>query len=299
MHIRTILDQITDGAMALPEFQRGYVWNRDQVRRLMNSLYRRHPVGSLLVWVTKTENVSARGEQALQAGTVKLILDGQQRITSLYGIIKGCPPPFFQGNSNAFTGLYFHLAEETFEFHAPIKMRNDPLWINVTELMQDEQGTLMGQLFEIEEIRPNFQAYLGRLNNVRGIQEIDLHSEEVAGDHMTVDVVVEIFNNVNSGGTKLSKGDLALAKICAQWPQARDEMNARLEKWHAAGFSFRLEWFLRCINTILTGEALFSALKDIDTKTFRQGLNDAEKAVDTLLNVISSRLGLDYDLVLV
>jgi hypothetical protein len=298
MQIRTILDQIKEGAIALPEFQRGYVWNRDQVRRLMTSLYRRHPVGSLLVWVTKTDTVDARGDHPLPAGNVKLILDGQQRITSLFGIIKGSPPPFFAGNAQTFTGLYFHLRDEAFEFHAPIKMKNDPLWINVTELMQDDQGATMGRLFKVEEIQPDFPTYLNRLAKVQGIQAIDLHSEEVAGDHMTVDVVVEIFNNVNSGGTKLTKGDLALAKICAKWPQARDEMNERLQKWQAAGFSFRLEWLLRCINTILTGEALFSALKDTDTLTFRKGLQDAEKAVDTLLNVISSRLGLDYDLVL-
>ena len=43
MKISTILDQIDDGAIALPVFQRGYVWNRDQVRELMESLYRRHP----------------------------------------------------------------------------------------------------------------------------------------------------------------------------------------------------------------------------------------------------------------
>ena len=48
MHIQTIPDQIDLGAMALPEFQRGYVWNREQVRGLMHSLYRKHPVGSLL-----------------------------------------------------------------------------------------------------------------------------------------------------------------------------------------------------------------------------------------------------------
>ena len=53
MKIRTILDQIDLGSMALPEFQRGYVWNRDQVRGLMHSLSRKHPVGSLLVWETR------------------------------------------------------------------------------------------------------------------------------------------------------------------------------------------------------------------------------------------------------
>ena len=49
----TILDQIDSGTILLPEFQRGYVWNRDQVRGLMRSLYRGFPVGSLLVWESK------------------------------------------------------------------------------------------------------------------------------------------------------------------------------------------------------------------------------------------------------
>lgn len=70
MEITTILDQIDLGAMALPEFQRGYVWNTKQVRELMNSLYRRYPVGGLLVWVTKTEHAEARGDHSLSAGNV-------------------------------------------------------------------------------------------------------------------------------------------------------------------------------------------------------------------------------------
>ena len=49
MEVKTILDQIDLGSVALPEFQRGYVWNRKQLRDLMFSLYRKHPVGSLLV----------------------------------------------------------------------------------------------------------------------------------------------------------------------------------------------------------------------------------------------------------
>lgn len=62
MQLNTILDQIDLGSMALPVFQRGYVWTRDHVRAFMRSLYRGYPVGSLLVWETKTTNTEARGE---------------------------------------------------------------------------------------------------------------------------------------------------------------------------------------------------------------------------------------------
>lgn len=298
MQISTILELIDLGSIALPEFQRGYVWNRDQVRGLMNSLYRKHPVGSLLVWETKTENADARGDGPLAPGTVKLLLDGQQRITSLYGIIRGKPPRFFSGNEQAFTGLYFNLEEEAFAFYAPLKMKDNPLWIDVTELMQEGVGSFIQRLFVVPELGPKLNIYISRINAVCSIKTIDLHIEGVSGEDKTIDVVVDIFNKVNSGGTKLSKGDLALAKICAEWPDARDEMKKRINKWSAAGFDFWLDWLLRCINTISTGEAKFSAMADIDTVTFRDGLQRAEKSVDTLLNLISSRLGLDHDRVL-
>src|SRR5947208_16845978 len=136
MKISTVLDKIDEGAMALPEFQRGYVWNRTQVRGLLHSLYRRYPVGGLLTWLTKTETADARGDGALQPGYVSLLLDGQQRMTSLYGIVRGRPPKFFEGNAAAFTGLRFHLERQVFEFHAPIKMGDDPMWIDVTTALQ-------------------------------------------------------------------------------------------------------------------------------------------------------------------
>ena len=86
MRISTVLDHIDSGHMALPEFQRGYVWNRDQVRGLFDSLYRGHPVGGLLMWATESKTAEHRGEGALAPGVVKLLLDGQQRMTSIYGL---------------------------------------------------------------------------------------------------------------------------------------------------------------------------------------------------------------------
>jgi len=298
VEISTILAQIDLGSMALPEFQRGYVWNRDQVRSLMYSLYRRYPIGSLMVWVTKTEDADARGDGQLTPGSVRLLLDGQQRITSLYGIIKGKPPLFFDGNAQAFTGLYFNLAEETFEFYAPTRMKGNPLWVGVTDIMQQGLGKAIAALHAALGGHPDFPLHIERLNALDGIKRIDLYIEDVAGEDKTVDVVVDIFNRVNSGGTKLSKGDLALAKICAEWPQARDEMKTRLDKWRRAGFMFRLDWLLRNINAIVTGEALFSALRDVDIPTFKGGLTQAERSVDALLNMIAGRLGLDNDAVL-
>lgn len=266
MKIGVILSSIDMGRMALPEFQRGYVWNREQVRGLMHSLYRKHPVGSLLVWVTATDSAKARGDGELAPGTVELLLDGQQRITTLYGLIKGKPPEFFDGNVQAFTGLYFNLVDGVFEFYAPAKMKDNPMWISVTEVMQQGIGPFTIALVNDPATRDDAERYINRLNAITSIRDIELHIEKVAGEDKTVDVVVDLFNRVNSGGTKLSKGDLALARVCASWPEARGEMKARLAKWRAAGYDFRLEWLMRSVNAVVTGRADFVALKDVSTE---------------------------------
>ena len=298
MKISTILDHIDSGHMALPEFQRGYVWNRDQVRSLFDSLYRRHPVGGLLVWATESKTADHRGDGPLAAGVVKLLLDGQQRMTSLYGVVRGRAPKFFDGNAQAFTGLRFHLETETFSFYQPLKMQGDPLWIDVTELMQKGTvglGEFVTRLTTVPELAAKVGVYVGRLSSLLGIIEVNLHIEEVTGADKTLDVVVDIFNRVNSGGTKLSKGDLALAKICADWPEARDTMKAKLKDWAKADYHFNLDWLLRSVNTALTGEAKFQYLHDKSAEEIQDGLKRAIRHIDTSLNLIGGRLGLDHD----
>lgn len=245
MKISTILDHIDNGHMALPEFQRGYVWNRDQVRGLFDSLYKRHPVGGLLVWATEAMTATHRGDGVLAAGIVKLLLDGQQRMTSLYGVVRGRPPKFFDGNPQAFTGLRFHLEGENFEFYQPVKMKDDPLWIDVSELMKNGQAgheALVESLAEHPKVGTKAIRFSGRISRILGILEIDLHIEEVTGADKSLDVVVDIFNRVNSGGTKLSKGDLAPAKICAEWPEGRDAMKTKLREWAQSDYHFNLDW---------------------------------------------------------
>lgn len=301
MKISTILDHIDSGHMALPEFQRGYVWNSDQVRELFNSLYRRYPVGGLLVWATEAKTAAHRGDGPLVAGIVKLLLDGQQRMTSLYGVIRGKPPKFFDGNAKAFTGLHFHLDTETFSFYQPVKMQGDALWIDVSALMKAGTaglGSFVTQLAAQPNLAPKIGDYVSRLSRLLGVSDIELHIEEVTGADKSLDVVVDIFNRVNSGGTKLSKGDLALAKICADWPQARDQMKGKLKTWAQADYHFNLDWLLRSLNTVLTGEAKFSHLDDKTADDIQDGLKRANKAIDTSLNFIAGRLGLDHDQVL-
>lgn len=295
MQVSTILDQIDNGDIALPEFQRGYVWNREQVRGLFTSLYRGYPIGGFMMWTTPAVTAQSRGVGARVDGNVRLLLDGQQRITSLYGVVRGRPPQFFEGNAAAFTGLYFNLEDETFEFYAQMKMKDNPLWVDVSKVMA-ELGPFIAALAPLGADK--LPTYLSRLAQVANIKQRDVHIDEVTGQDKSLDIVVDIFNRVNSGGTKLSKGDLALAKICASWPSAREEMNGTLASWRTAGFDFSLEWLLRNMNAIATGEALFSALADVPSNLIQDSLRRAAARVGYLLNLVAGRLGLDHDRVL-
>ena len=279
--LAALLDQVDAGSVLLPEFQRGYVWNRDQVRGLMRSLYRGYPVGSLLTWET-------RGDL--------LILDGQQRLTTLYGISRGRPPAFFRGDQRAFTGLRFNVEDETFEFHAPA--RADPPWVDVTALYTEGLEPLVAALHAHPGSRPRIAAYLTRLARLQQVLERDIHEEKVTGADKTTDVVVDIFNRVNAGGTRLSAADLALAKQCAHWPQARAVMRDHLDRWDKEGFSFTLDWLLRNVTAVATGRAEFSSLDAVPVTAFQQALEAAAGYISYFLDLVVTRLGLDHDRVL-
>ncbi|WP_405084914.1 DUF262 domain-containing protein [Microbispora sp. NBC_01389] len=296
--LSVLLHQIDDGTVLLPEFQRGYVWNRDQVRGLMRSLYRGYPVGGLLLWATEPETASVRGGTGgggSGGGVRLLLLDGQQRITSLYGIMRGRPPAFFEGDPSAFTGLRFNVEDETFEFYGPAKMRDDPRWVDVTRLFTEGLEPFIGSFARHPD---TFATYIARLNKLKNLENREFHEEKITGPDKNVDVVVDIFNRVNSGGTALSKGDLALAKICAQWPPARQVMRDHLDQWSAKGFEFSLDWLLRNVTAVATGRAVFTTLDTVADKEFETALAKSSGYVDTLLGAVSGRLGLDHDQVL-
>ena len=87
--ICSLVDSVDSGKLLVPEMQRRYVWRSTQVRDLFHSLYRGYPVGSILVWNRPDGDVEGRvmdvGESAgkLKGGQTLLLLDGQQRLTSL------------------------------------------------------------------------------------------------------------------------------------------------------------------------------------------------------------------------
>ena len=137
-----------------------------------------------------------------------------------------------------------------------------------------------------------------RLAKLRGVLDRDFHDEKITGENMAVDEVVDIFNRVNSGGTKLSKGDLALAKQCAHWPEARAVMRAHLDRWEKEGFSFNLDWLLRNTTAVATARAEFSYLDNVPVTEFQESLEASARYISQFLDIVAGRLGLDHNRVL-
>jgi len=292
MKLHQILEQIDQGVLALPQFQRGYVWRRKQVRELMESLYQEYPVGSILIWQTKAFQNQVKGDVKLALGVHELLLDGQQRLTSLYGIVRGKSPAFSNADSSMFVNLYFNVKSEEFEFYSSTRMKHNPHWLSVTEIMQEGLNIIIEPFLGDS----NLSVYISRINKITDIMKRDFHREIINNPNMDVNTVADIFNHVNSGGTRLSTGDLALAKICADWPEARDTMQARLNYLASKGFDFNLDWLLRCVNGLVTGNPRFSELErqNVSVEQIQNGLARAEKHTNDVLNLLASRLGLDH-----
>ena len=140
MKINELIDGIRKSDIVLPEFQREYVWSRDQAKKLVDSLYKEYPVGALLFWKTDTppalKNIDNLPEKL---GLHQVMLDGQQRLTTLYMLIQGSIPPYYleKDIEHDPRGLYFNIDTAEFMYYQATTMKNQPLWISVVDAFDD------------------------------------------------------------------------------------------------------------------------------------------------------------------
>ena len=94
MKISTILDKVDEKQLFVPAFQREYVWKRDDAKLLIDSLIKEYPTGTMLTWKTdQPPELKGPHKYNAKQGAVRLLLDGQQRVTTLYMLIRGELPP--------------------------------------------------------------------------------------------------------------------------------------------------------------------------------------------------------------
>ena len=114
-----------------------YVWKRPNAKDLISSLILEYPTGTMLTWETNNPP-ELKGDHKYdeRQGAVKLILDGQQRITTLYMLMTGEIPPYYKEHEilTDIRNLYVNVETLSLEYYKIKTMQNDPLWINLTEI---------------------------------------------------------------------------------------------------------------------------------------------------------------------
>jgi hypothetical protein len=253
--VQELIGQIKANDVVLPEFQRGYVWTPDKVRRFARSLYRRHPTGHLLIWKT-TKPSGIRGGGAKDGGQTQLLLDGQQRLTSLYVLFEGKAPPFYEGEE-LFFDLFFNVQTEEFRFWQKSLMEGSLAWISVHAFFKQGLNALLERLEKMpEEEKGIILANLARFNGLDSVRNYEYTVDVLSGEDLTLEEVVGIFNEVNSEGTPLTKADLALAHICTLWPEARKTMRRFTSGMEEYGFGVDMDFLVRCTAAVAAGSVL-------------------------------------------
>lgn len=297
--ISELISDIRNKDLILPEFQRGYVWNRDQVREYLQSLYRAYPTGSFLIWKTPNPGLVRGGGARDDKGSVfQLILDGQQRLTSVYTLFEGEPPPFYEGEKVLYFDIRFNVRTEEFAYYKPSTMKGLDEWLPVTPFLKTGIGKYLGGSSTVPaETRQFLMDYFDPLQKLDSIRSYSYYLDTLGERQM--DEVVKIFNLVNKQGTPLTKADLALSHICALWPEARQEMSSAQAACREGGFEFDLGFFVRCTAAVATGSGVLEPIYKVELDDIKAAWQRARKAIEYLLNTLRSHAYIDSGAALV
>jgi len=302
MKITQILDKIDEDQLFVPAFQREYVWKKDDVKALLNSLMHEYPTGTILTWETSSPP-ELKGSIIYneKMGAVKLILDGQQRITSLYLIIRGEIPPYYEKKdiTNDVTNLYVNLDTLDLQYYSVKMMQNNPLWINLTDIFQHKikPYALVKELEKNGEISDDMEDRIHtHYHQIESILSFDF-LEQTIPIKASISQAIDIFYIVNASGVKLTDAQLALAQISGYWPKAREVIKEKRFSLQKQGFDFKLDFFIYALLGVThhSGKNMKKLHSDDNKeiiKTAWSRLND--QVIDYVLNILKSQAYVDH-----
>lgn len=227
--VQELVDAVSSGRVRLPDIQRPFVWKNAKVRDLVDSMYQGFPVGELMFWESRDGDHTKQighGDKTQEASMQ--IIDGQQRLTSLYAVLKGLDV-WREDYSRERIKLAFNPLLERFEvttpvfersaewipdivavFDSPIKARSEYLASLSGEREQEPDGDLAVQV----------EQAINRLHQVRDylFQVVQLRSD------VDRETVANIFVRINSKGDNLGSADFILTWMSVFWEEGRNEL---------------------------------------------------------------------------
>jgi hypothetical protein len=206
--IESLLTAVKDGAIAIPEIQRPFVWDSTKVRDLMDSLYQGFPIGYLITW----RNPDVRLKDGKMSDGKKILIDGQQRVTALTAAILG-EYVIDKTYQRIKIKIAFNPITEKFEVQNPAIFK-DKTWLpNIADVIN---GSILKVIREYLKLNPDLdeekiEASISNLINIpkKQIGLIDLEHD------LDIETVTEIFIRINSKGVVLSQADFAMSKIAS------------------------------------------------------------------------------------
>ena len=301
MEIEKLLDRVENKEIVIPEFQREYVWPLEDAKQLLISIYKGYPTGSLLFWETNNPpEIKNNAVDTQRHGLINVILDGQQRLTTLYLLIKGEIPPYYKESEilNDPRHLYFNLLTEEFQFYTKRIMESNTLWRGVTDCFNNNEidewdiaEEYINKYKEKANEYKNITKQIGKsLNNLKNIRN-NQYSILSVPQRASISEAIDVFDRVNSKGTKLTDAELVLTHFVGHWAKARMVMKKKIEQLKQHNFEFSLDFMTRCMVITLTDSALFkrnARLKydQYTKKEYEQAWEKVNKALDYLIPIL-------------
>lgn len=305
MKISQILDKIDERQLFVPAFQREYVWKRQNAKDLISSLIQDYPTGTMLTWETNyPPELKGDHKYDPRQGAVKLILDGQQRITTLYMLMTGNIPPYYKPHEILvdIRNLYVNVESLALEYYKSTIMDNDPLWVNLTDIFKSKIR-YRDVIDKLEALHDGERISRERENciddNFRAIERIKDREfqEQIIPPKANIKEAIDIFYIVNASGVNLTDAELALAQISGYWPEARELFKAKLVELEKNGFEFKLDFIIYVLLGILHN--MGSKLDKLHGEENKENIQAAwkrldEDVLDYVFNIMKSQAFIDH-----
>ena len=227
-----LIHDIDMGEIGLPEIQRPFVWGNTKVRDLFDSMYKGFPVGYFLFWGNGISNGYKQiGESPKQKVPTLMIVDGQQRLTSLYAVINGVEV-LHEDYRKERIYIAFNPITEQFRVTDAASRKNpeyipdiSSIWSPETDIFElaDNYLTSLKAYREVSlDEQKNIKKAINNLNNLQNYPFTALEISSVANEEQ----VAEIFVRVNSKGTSLNQADFILTLMSVFWDEGRAQLEA-------------------------------------------------------------------------
>ena len=302
MQIYQILDKIDEYQLFVPAFQREYVWKKKDAKELLSSLIKEYPTGTMLTWETNNPpELKSKKEYDEKQGAIKLILDGQQRITTLYMMIRGKVPHYYSKEEIMHDprDLYVNVETLELEYYKRTKMDNNPFWVHLTEIFQKKirAKDIVRKLEKTETVTRERDDLID--DNFRAIEKIPDREfvEQSIPVKATLKEAIDIFYIVNASGVNLTDAELALAQISGYWPKARERFKAKLKEMEKDGFVFKLDFLVYVMMGVLHygGSELQKLHNPENLEPMKVAWELLEgRTLDYVANILKSQMYIDH-----